>query len=32
MASGVVVVDPPADYEAWAKSKQGGGGAATSFE
>lgn len=32
MASGVVVVDPPEEYDRWAKSKQGGGGAATTFE
>lgn len=32
MASGVVVVESPSEYTTWAKSKQGGGGAATSFE
>lgn len=32
MAAGVVVVDSPSAYDTWAKSKMGGGGAATSFE
>ena len=32
MASGVVVVESAATFDQWAKSKQGGGGAATSFE